>query len=71
MPVRAFELKDYGLNNLVLVSRQDQAPGPDEVLVNVHAISLNYRDLSTIEGRYSRNLTLPAVLVADLSLIHI
>ena len=65
MPVRAFELKDYGLNNLVLVSRQDQAPGPDEVLVNVHAISLNYRDLSTIEGRYRRNLTLPAVLVAD------
>ena len=65
MPVRAFELKDYGLNNLVLVSRQDQAPGPDEVLVDVRAISLNYRDLSTIEGRYSRNLTLPAVLVAD------
>lgn len=65
MPVRTFELTDYGVENLRLVSRADIEPGPGEVLVEVSAISLNYRDLSTIEGRYARGLELPAVLVAD------
>ena len=65
MPVKTFELTDYGLDNLHLVTRPDAQPGPGEVLVDVRAISLNYRDLSTIEGRYARSLELPAVLVAD------
>ncbi len=65
MPVKTFELTDYGIDNLHLVSRPDAEPGPGEVLVDVRAISLNYRDLSTIEGRYARGLDLPAVLVAD------
>ncbi|MDP6349961.1 MAG: NAD(P)-dependent alcohol dehydrogenase, partial [Chloroflexota bacterium] len=64
MPVKTFELTDYGLDNLHLVTRPDAQPGPGEVLVDVRAISLNYRDLSTIEGRYARSLELPAVLVA-------
>jgi NADPH:quinone reductase-like Zn-dependent oxidoreductase len=65
MPVKTFELTDYGVDNLNLVSRPDAEPGPGEVLLDVRAISLNYRDLSTIEGRYARGLDLPAVLVAD------
>ena len=65
MTVRTFELPDYGVDNLRLVSRPDRRPGPDEVLLDIRAISLNYRDLATIEGRYSRNLELPAVLIAD------
>ena len=65
MLVRTFELTDYGVDNLRLVSRADRSPGPDEVLLDVRAISINYRDLGLIEGRHSRTLTLPAVLVAD------
>jgi NADPH:quinone reductase-like Zn-dependent oxidoreductase len=63
--VKTFELTDYGVDNLRLVLRPDESPGSDEVLLHVRAISLNYRDLATIEGSYNRGLNLPAVLIAD------
>jgi NADPH2:quinone reductase len=44
----------------------DPAPGPHEVLVRVHAVSVNRTlDLAVREGKYSRPIQLPHVLGAD------
>ncbi|MHC4067662.1 MAG: zinc-dependent alcohol dehydrogenase family protein, partial [Planctomycetota bacterium] len=40
-------------------------PGPGEVVVEVRAISLNYRDLMVVKGMYNPNLALPATPVSD------
>ena len=43
----------FGLERLTLArGLPDPTPGPGEVLVQVRAVSLNYRDLLVIEGRY-------------------
>jgi hypothetical protein len=49
----AWQLEQFGLNNLRLVERSTPAPGPGEILVEVSAISLNYRDTAIVDGVYS------------------
>ena len=41
-----------GLSNLVLTEAATPVPGPDEVLIRVRAVSLNFRDLDTVRGTY-------------------
>ena len=51
--MKALELKDQiGIDSLVFRERPIPAPGPDEVLVEVKSVSLNYRDLLVIKGQY-------------------
>lgn len=40
------------LDEMRLVERQDPVAGPGQVLIDIRAISLNYRDLMITEGRY-------------------
>jgi NADPH:quinone reductase-like Zn-dependent oxidoreductase len=40
-------------------------PGPGEVLVAIKAVSLNYRDLAVVTGRYPRNTAQPTVICSD------
>ncbi|MDB5663449.1 MAG: NAD(P)-dependent alcohol dehydrogenase [Sphingomonas bacterium] len=40
------------LGGLKLVERDRPAPGPGEVLIRVHACSINYRDQLVPLGRY-------------------
>ena len=40
-------------------------PGPGEVLVRVHAISFNYRDLLTVKGLYNPKMSLPRIPCSD------
>ncbi|MFW6094484.1 MAG: zinc-dependent alcohol dehydrogenase family protein [Pseudomonadota bacterium] len=40
--------KNFGLGHLALAERDVPAPGPGQVLVRMHAASLNYRDLATV-----------------------
>jgi NADPH:quinone reductase-like Zn-dependent oxidoreductase len=44
-----------GLDHLRIVDRQDPTPGAGEVLIRMRAVSLNYRDLLMVEGRYARS----------------
>ncbi len=64
--MRAWEIQsDGGVDALALNERGTPEPGPGEVLVRVHASSVNYRDLSTIEDPVSRNLPYPTVPNSD------
>ncbi len=42
------------IENLTLTEAPDPAPGNQEVLIRVRAVSLNYRDLLVIRGTYGR-----------------
>jgi NADPH:quinone reductase-like Zn-dependent oxidoreductase len=53
--VRAYEISRYGgIEGITLnPNREMPAPGPGEVLIRVHATSINYRDLVIVEGRFA------------------
>jgi NADPH:quinone reductase-like Zn-dependent oxidoreductase len=64
--VRAFEIqKRFGLDALTLVERPDPIPLSGQVLVRVKAVSLNYRDLLTVQGLYNPKQPLPLVPLSD------
>ncbi len=49
--MKAYEIQgDGGIANLALVERPKPVPGPNEILVRVEAVSLNYRDLIYVKG---------------------
>jgi NADPH:quinone reductase-like Zn-dependent oxidoreductase len=63
--MKAYELRHFGLDNLVTVEREQLRPAAHEVLVKFHAASLNYRDLMFIKGVYAPRAKLPAVPLSD------
>jgi len=51
--MKAFTVDGRGLDHLNMVELPEPAlPGPDHVLVDVHAVSLNFRDLMVALGQY-------------------
>jgi NADPH:quinone reductase-like Zn-dependent oxidoreductase len=48
---QCLELAGFDFGNLRLAERTVPTPGADEVLLRVHAASLNYRDYLVINGR--------------------
>lgn len=63
--MRAYRLGEFGLDNLKLESIDSPRPSPGQVLIDIKAISLNYRDLLVIKGLYNPKLKLPAVPLSD------
>ena len=64
--MRAFEIqKTFGLEALTLMERPDPVPGPRQVLVGMHAASLNFRDLLMVQGLYYPKQPLPFVPLSD------
>lgn len=64
--MRAVEIRGaFGLDHLALVERPDPKPGPGQVLVRLHAASLNYRDLLMAEGKYNPKQKLPLIPCSD------
>ena len=64
--MRAWEIvSDGGIDALALNDRPTPEPGPAQVLVKVHASSVNYRDLSTIEDPVPRKLSYPTIPNSD------
>lgn len=65
--MKVFELqKGFGLENLRLCERPGPGrPGPREVLFAVRAVSLNYRDLMTVDGTYNPKQTFPLIPCSD------
>lgn len=64
--MQAYEIRDaFGLDHLTRVERPEPTPGPGQVRVRVRAVSLNYRDLMMVEGRYNPRQPLPLVPCSD------
>lgn len=63
--MKAYEIQQFGIENLSLVERDEPSPQGTEVLVKFHASSLNYRDLMMVEGKYNPRLKLPLVPFSD------
>jgi len=63
--VRAFEIAEFGIDNLVEVERPMPVCGSNEVLVKMHAASLNFRDVMVVSGTYNPRMRLPAVPLSD------
>jgi NADPH:quinone reductase-like Zn-dependent oxidoreductase len=63
--MKAFELRGFSLDQLVPAERPMPEPGAGEVLVRLRAVSLNYRDLLVIQGKYNPRMKLPRVPLSD------
>lgn len=65
--MKAWQLPAMGMARLEVVQRPIPAPGPNELLVKVAAVSLNYRDALVIEGALLPvPPTMPFVPVSDM-----
>jgi NADPH:quinone reductase-like Zn-dependent oxidoreductase len=65
MQSTALQLRAFGLDGISLVPVELPSPGPSEVLVELRAASLNYRDLMVALGWYNPKLEMPRVLGSD------
>jgi len=63
--MKAFEIQEFGIDNLALVERQVPRPGPNQVLVRLAAASLNFRDYLMVNGHYNPKLKRPMVPLSD------
>jgi NADPH:quinone reductase-like Zn-dependent oxidoreductase len=63
--MRAYRFHSFGLEHLKLEEVELPKPGPGEVMVDVKALSLNYRDLLILKGLYNPKLKLPATPISD------
>lgn len=63
--MKAYEVQEFGIENLALVERETPRPKPDEVLIKFHAASLNYRDYMVVTGTYNPKMKLPTVPFSD------
>jgi NADPH:quinone reductase-like Zn-dependent oxidoreductase len=63
--MRVGQISSFGIDSLEFTERPTSQPGPHEVLVRVHAISFNYRDLLMVKGLYNPTLALPRIPCSD------
>lgn len=58
-------LNAFGLDHLAIEPLTIPSPDPTEVLVDLHAASLNYRDLMVVLGTYNPNMAFPRIPGSD------
>lgn len=63
--MKAYEINDFGVENLSLVEREVPEPRRGEVLIRLRAASINYRDLMVVEGTYNPKMKRPAIPFSD------
>ncbi len=63
--MKAYQIQSAsGIDGLKLVDLPDPKPGVGQILVRVHAASLNYRDTAVVSGIYPKQ-TLPVIPLSD------
>jgi NADPH:quinone reductase-like Zn-dependent oxidoreductase len=63
--MRAWQISSFGIDFLEFAERPDPEPGPGQVVVRVHSISYNFRDLMMVKGLYNPKLRLPRIPCSD------
>jgi NADPH:quinone reductase-like Zn-dependent oxidoreductase len=60
-----YPVTQFGLDHLQPIELPMPQTGPGTVLIKVHAVSLNYRDLMVVKGLYNPRMTLPRIPCSD------
>jgi NADPH:quinone reductase-like Zn-dependent oxidoreductase len=63
--VKQWQIPAFGIESLALTEKESVPPEPGQVQVRIRAISLNYRDLMVVQGRYNPRLAMPRVPCSD------
>ncbi len=64
--MKVFEIRDgFGLDQLLVAERPRPVPGHGEVLLEMKAASLNYRDILMVNGHYNPRQPLPLIPCSD------
>lgn len=63
--MHVWQISSFGIDSLEFAERPEPEAGPGEVVVRVHAISFNYRDLMMVKGLYNPKLKLPRIPCSD------
>lgn len=66
--MKAWQLTDFGIEHLTLIDTQIPTPGPQQLLVKVGAVALNFRDKAIVDKIYLPHLMkFPFIPVSDLA----
>ncbi|MGA3225395.1 MAG: NAD(P)-dependent alcohol dehydrogenase [Acidobacteriaceae bacterium] len=63
--MKVWQIQSFGIDKLAWVDLPQPRPGRGEILVKVHAVSLNYRDLLMVRGHYNPKMALPRIPCSD------
>lgn len=63
--MRAYPVTQFGLDHLQPIELPMLQTSPGTVLIKVHAVSLNYRDLLMVRGFYNPKMALPRIPCSD------
>jgi NADPH:quinone reductase-like Zn-dependent oxidoreductase len=63
--MKGWRISSFGIDNLELFEAAIPKAGPGQVVVKVHASSLNYRDLMMVKGYYNPRMDLPRIPCSD------
>src|SRR5271156_6743472 len=63
--MKVWQIQSFGIDQLALAELPQPRPGRGEVLIKVHAVSLNYRDLLMVNGQYNPKMALPRIPCSD------
>ncbi len=63
--MKLWTIPAFGIEKLAPVESPLPEPGPGQVVMEIHACSLNYRDLMTVTGKYNPRMPLPRVPLSD------
>jgi len=65
--MKTWQLEKTGREHLQLIDQPKPEPGPEQILVRMQAVSLNYRDNAIVEGSYPLPVIFPLVPGSDLA----
>ena len=63
--MKGWRISSFGIDNLEAFEAPIPKPGPGQVVIKVHAASLNYRDLMMVKGFYNPKMALPRIPCSD------